>query len=262
MNVATYLYKPHPLYWNQWTQFPVTSVQPRSLVVFLSCWRTFDRYSIPIQRQTSSHFHSVRMRLVSRYGQIGKGFFWARGNHGSPAFLYFFFIFCFCVERKCCLPARRGGGRKYPLLILVLVVSNTSMPPHKAPSVWGSPVRCVAEPLIAAQITSGGQNMERWDDFAIWRLSGFPCLHFLPHLFFQRPKYAHYFCCFLVYVISSSLTYFVRFGCELYTVPGRSPACFRTTNRLSVLAQTGLNASCNTVVAAYLPTCFKLGFTP
>lgn len=165
------------------------------------------------------------------------------------------------MERKCwvCQP---GGVRKYPLLILVLVVSSTNMPPHKAPSVWGGPVRCVTEPLIAARITSGGQNMERWDGFAIWWLSGFPCLHFLPHLFFQRLKYAHYFCCSSVYVISSGLAYFVWFGCELYTLHGRSPARFRTPVRLPVLAWTGLNASINTVVTAYLPARFELCFTP
>lgn len=161
--------------------------------------------------EASSQFLSVHMRLVSSYDPIGKGLCQPRQSH-FPLLLWFFFL---KRKREVCQP---GGGRKYPLLILVFVVSSTNMPPHKAPSVWGSPVRCVTEPLIAAQITSGGQNTEHGDNFAIWWLSGFPCLHFLPHLFFQRPKYAHYFCCFSVYVISSSLTYFMWFGCELYTV--------------------------------------------
>ena len=87
-------------------------------------------------------------------------------NHSSHTslysvdFWYVFFFFVFFFKRKCgvCQPK---GGRKYPLLILVFVVSSTNVPPHKAPSVWGSPVRCVTVPLMAARITSRGWNMER-----------------------------------------------------------------------------------------------------
>lgn len=118
----------------------------RLLVVFLSCWRTFDRYSIPIQRQTSSHYHSIHMRLVSRHGRIGKAFSEPMATTAVPLSCTFLIFFFFCVW-KGDVVCQLGGVRKYPLLILVLVVSSTSMPPHKAPSVWGSPVRCVAEPL-------------------------------------------------------------------------------------------------------------------
>lgn len=154
-------------------------------------WQLFCSHSASNILPLSFRAHEVGVSIQTNQKD------WASVYHGSHACLYsfdFFFFFSF-VERKCwfCQP---GGVRKYPILILVLVVSSTNMPPHRAPSVRQSgQVRNRATDRCTNHIRRPEHGtLRRFRNLVVVRL---PVSAFPPTLVFPKTEICSLFLLFL-----------------------------------------------------------------